>query len=183
MFFKCPLVRDLFIFFQWTRCTPCFTLFHRGVELIKTDFGPKCDSQLKELVPFFCDSITPGFFPHRDILAYKVRLTAYSKRHCRNRLALTKFEDIKRPSTDLFKHGLMVPVYLSLYVAPTVMVRKPDGSIRVYVDYKALNKFNMKDSLQLSSTPNPAFFDFSRTVPYHDTDLLASGSLRQFTAI
>ena len=24
------------------------------------------------------------------------------------------------------------------------------------------------------------FFDFSRTVPYHDTDLLASGSRRQF---
>ncbi len=37
----------------------------------------------------------------------------------------------------------------SLYATPIVMVRKPDGSIRVCVDYRALNECTVKDTFQL----------------------------------
>ena len=37
----------------------------------------------------------------------------------------------------------------SPYAAPVVMVRKPDGSIRVCVDYRALNECTVKDSFPL----------------------------------
>ena len=37
----------------------------------------------------------------------------------------------------------------SPYDAPIVMVRKPDGYIRVCVDYKALNECTVKDSFPL----------------------------------
>ena len=38
---------------------------------------------------------------------------------------------------------------ISPYIAPIVMARKLDGSIRVCVNYKALNECNVKDSFPL----------------------------------
>ncbi len=75
-------------------------------------------------------------------------LTAYPKRQRRNRVFFPEDEELKRQCTDLFKQGL-VRVSNSPYVAPIVMVRKPDGSIRVCVDYRALNECIVKDSFPL----------------------------------
>ncbi len=47
-----------------------------------------------------------------------------------------------------FKQWL-VRVSYSSYNAPIVMVRKPDESIRVFVDYKALREYPMKDPFPL----------------------------------
>ena len=77
-----------------------------------------------------------------------IRLSASPKRQRRNRLSVPEFEELKRQCTDLFKQGL-VRVSNSPYAAPIVMVRKTDGSSRVCVDYKALNKWTVKDSFPL----------------------------------
>ena len=53
-----------------------------------------------------------------------------------------------------FKQGL-VRVSNSPYAAPIVMVRKPDDSIRVCVDYSALNECNMKDSFPKPRSDDP----------------------------
>jgi len=58
------------------------------------------------------------------------------------------YEALKRQCTELFKQGV-VRVFNSLYVAPIVMVRKPDGSIQLCVDYIALNECTVKDSFPL----------------------------------
>ena len=38
----------------------------------------------------------------------------------------------------------------SLYVLPILLVKKPGGSIRVYVDYRALNALTVKDRYPIS---------------------------------
>ncbi len=89
-----------------------------------------------------------GLPPHRGIFDHKIRLTACLKRQRRNRLSVPEYEKLKRQCIDLFKQGL-VRVSNSPYVAPIVMVRKPDGSIRICVDYRALNASIVKDYFPL----------------------------------
>jgi len=115
--------------------------FPEELESIKMDFGPELDKQWKELTTEFVDVTQEiqGLPPHRGIFDPKIRLTAYRKRQRRNRLFAPKYEELKRHCTDLFKQGL-VRVSNSLYAAPIVMVWKHDGSIRVCVEYRALNE-------------------------------------------
>ena len=127
--------------------------FSEELESIKTDFVPELDIQLKELVTEFTDVTQEpqGLPPHRENFDNKIHLTAYPKRQRRNRLYVLEYEELKRHCTDLFKQGL-VRVSNSPYAAPIVMARKLDGSIRLCVDYKALNECNVKDSFPLPHT-------------------------------
>ena len=118
--------------------------FAEELEYIKTKFGPELDTQFKELVNEFVDvtqqsQVLP---PHRGIFYHKIWLTAYPKHQRRNRLSIPVYAELKRRCVDLFKQGLF-RVSNSPYVTPIVMVRKTDGSIRVCVDYRALNESNV----------------------------------------
>jgi len=79
-----------------------------------------------------------GLPPHKEIFDHKIRLTVYPKRQRRKCMSVSEYEDLKRQCTDLFKQGL-VHVPNGPYTAPIVMVRIPEGSSRLYVDYIALN--------------------------------------------
>jgi len=57
-------------------------------------------------------------------------------------------EELKRQCTDIFKEG-KVRISKSYYAAPIVMVRKSDGSIRVCIDYRAINERTEKGSFPL----------------------------------
>jgi len=106
--------------------------------------------QLKELVTEIVDVTQEpqGLPPHRGIFDHKIRLTAYPKRQRRNRLSAPEHEELKRQSTNLFQQGLIC-VSNNSYVAPIVMVRKPDGFVRICEDYRALNECTVKDSFPL----------------------------------
>jgi len=125
---------------------------HLNEELqsIKTDFGPKLDNQLKELITEFATATQElqGLPPHQGILDHKIRLTSYPIRQRRNRLSVPEFQKLKRQCIDIFKQGL-VRVSNSPSAALIVMVRKSGGSIRVCVDYRALNECTVKDSFPL----------------------------------
>jgi hypothetical protein len=114
------------------------------------DFGSELDTKLKKLIIEFAGVTQEpqGLSPHRGIFDRKIRLTAFPKRQRRNRISVPEFEELKRQCTDLFKQGL-VCISCSPYAAPIAMVRKADGSIRVCVDYVALNEWTVKDSFPL----------------------------------
>ena len=120
--------------------------FVEELESIKTYFGPELETQFKELINEFADITQEPqrLPPHRGIFDHTVCLTAYPKRQRRNRLSTLDYEELKRKCTDPFKQGL-VRVSNSPYAVPIVMGRKPEGSIWVCVDYKALNECIVKD--------------------------------------
>ena len=112
---------------------------------VKSDFGEQFDQQLKHLITEFADITEEpqGLPPHRGHLDHKVKLTGYPPRQRRNRLSVPEYEELKRQCTELFKEG-KVRVSKSPYAAPIVMVRKSDGSIRVCIDYRAINERTVK---------------------------------------
>ncbi len=61
---------------------------------------------------------------------------------------MIEYEERKRQFTELFKEG-KVRVTSSPYAAPIIMVRKSNGSIRVCIDYRAINERTVKDSFPL----------------------------------
>ena len=52
--------------------------------------------------------------------------------------------DIERLICDLLKCGVITKNQ-SPYAAPVVLVRKKDGSFRLCIDYRGLNKITVKD--------------------------------------
>ena len=75
-------------------------------------------------------------------------MTGYPPLPRRNRLSVPEYEELKRQFTELIKEG-KVRVSKNPYAAPIVMVRKSDGSIRVCIDYRAINERTVKDSFYL----------------------------------
>jgi hypothetical protein len=124
--------------------------FAEELATVKSDFGEQFDRQLKHLITEFADVTEEpqGLPPHRGHLDHKVKLTGYPPRQRRNRLSLPEYEELKRQCTQLFKEG-KVRISKSPYAAPIVMVRKSDGSIRVCIDYRAINERTVKDSFPL----------------------------------
>jgi len=126
--------------------------FAEELETFKTDFGSELDTKLKELITEFADVTQEpqGLPQYRGIFDHTIRLTAYPKHQRRNRMFVPKFEELKRQRNDLFKQGL-VRVSNSPFAAAIVMVRKANGSIRVCVEYIALNECTVKDSFPFTT--------------------------------
>jgi hypothetical protein len=117
---------------------------------VKSDFGYQFDQQLKQLITEFADVTEEpqGLPPHRGHLDHTVKLTDYPHRQRRNRLSVPEYEELKRQCAEFFKKG-KVRISKSPYAAPIVMVRKSDGSFRVFIDYRAFNERTLKDSFPL----------------------------------
>ena len=79
---------------------------------------------------------------------HKVRLTGTPRRHRRNRLSPPEFAELKKQCTKLLSHG-RVQISSSPYAAPIILVRKPNGSMRMCIDYRGLNEFSVKDAYPL----------------------------------
>src|ERR1700722_21026284 len=52
--------------------------------------------------------------------------------------------ELKTQLDDLITHGFIVPS-TSAFGAPVLFVKKKDGSMRMCVDYRALNKITIRD--------------------------------------
>jgi len=64
------------------------------------------------------------------------------------KLSLKEFEEVEGQVKELLKHGLIEPSS-SPYGAPVLFVGKKDGSLRMCIDYRALNKITVKNKYPL----------------------------------
>jgi bifunctional pyridoxal-dependent enzyme with beta-cystathionase and maltose regulon repressor activities len=69
-----------------------------------------------------------------------------------HKLAPALVETLCKMLQELLHNGLIVPTS-SPFAAPLLMVKKPDGTYRLCIDYRKLNAVTIKDRYPL---PNPA---------------------------
>ncbi len=71
----------------------------------KRDFGEQFNQQLKHLITEFAYSTEElqKLPPQRGHLDHKVKLTGYTPRQRRNRLPVSKYEELTRQCTELLK--------------------------------------------------------------------------------
>jgi len=117
---------------------------------IKSDFGPEFDEKLKILLNKYADvgEEFTGVPPSRGQFDHTIQLTGTPKRQRRNRLSQPEYEELKRQCIEYFAQG-RVRVSNSPYAAPIILVRKPDGSMRMCIDYRGLNEYTVKDAFPI----------------------------------
>ena len=117
---------------------------------IETDFGPEYDAMVKSLIDEYEDitSDFKGLPPDRGKYNHKIKLTGTPRRQRRSRLSPPEFAELKKQCTDLLQEG-RVQISSSPYAAPIILVRKPDGSMRMCIDYRGLNEHTVKDAYPL----------------------------------
>ena len=64
------------------------------------------------------------------------------------RLSFAEKEEVKKQLTELLSKGLIEPS-ASPFGAPILFVSKPDGSLRMVIDYRGLNAVTVKNRYPL----------------------------------
>jgi hypothetical protein len=111
------------------------------------------ESELTGLLQEFSDVFAPltGLPPERpDCVDHTIRLvdgagTPYRPQH---RMSPAELAEVKSTIADYLAKGLIEPSS-SPYGAPVLFVRKKDGSLRMCMDYRALNKLTVRDRYPL----------------------------------
>ena len=121
-----------------------------GIDDITTDFGDDFTRKLKLVVEEYADVAGDfeGLPPLRPGFDHKVKLTSTPKRQRRSRLSHPQIQEVVRQCTEHFKQG-RVQVSTSPHAAPIILIRKPDGSMRMCIDYRSVNTCSERDSFPL----------------------------------
>ena len=100
----------------------------------------------RDLLP---DELPPGLPPAREV-DHKIELVAGSSPPSRPtiRLSASELDELKQQLTELLKAGFIRPSK-SPFGAPILFVKKKDGSMRMCIDYRALNDITIKNSYPL----------------------------------
>ena len=95
----------------------------------------------------------PPFPPDRDV-TFRIQLQEGAQIPASpvHKLSPALIEQLRTMLQELLHDGLIIPS-TSPYAAPLLMVKKPDGSYRICIDYRKLNAVTVKDRYPL---PNPA---------------------------
>lgn len=106
-----------------------------------------CDL-LDEFADVFPDAL-PGLPPVRDV-AHTITLQPGANPPNRPlyRLSPKELEEVRKTVADLLGKGLIQPS-TSPFGAPVIFVQKKDGSLRMCMDYRALNKLTMRNAYPL----------------------------------
>jgi hypothetical protein len=95
----------------------------------------------------------PPFPPERDV-TFRIQLQEGAQIPASpvHKLSPALVEQLRKMLQELLHDGLIIPS-TSPFAAPLLMVKKPDGSYRICIDYRKLNAVTVKDRYPL---PNPS---------------------------
>ena len=107
------------------------------------------ESLLSKYVDVFPSDLPVGLPPSR-IIDHKIDIIPGSSTPslATYRMSPTELDELKKQLNDLLSHGF-IRVSKSPYGAPVLFVKKKDGSIRMCIDYRALNKITIKNKYPL----------------------------------
>jgi hypothetical protein len=116
------------------------------------DINNKYQKQYTSLYPDVCGDIPSGLPPQRNydhliMLENEVQ----SINQPAYRASASDNDEIRKQVNDMLDKGWIRPS-TSSFASPVLLVKKHDGSIRMCVDYRALNKITVKDRYPLPHT-------------------------------
>lgn len=144
---------------------------------IKPDVVVEVPDAVADILSEFCDVMPPELpkkLPPRRAVDHKIELEpgARPPAQAPYRMAPKELAELRKQLDDLLDAGLIQPSKAP-YGAPVLFQRKQDGSLRMCVDYRALNKVTVKNKYPI---PNAAdLFDRLSRASYFTKLYLRSG--------
>src|ERR1700676_446252 len=110
---------------------------------------PRIKAVLEEYKDVFPDDLPGGLPPTRDI-DHKIEIIPGSAPPVRApyRMSVPELDELKKQLNDLLAKG-QIRISKSPYRSPVLFVKKKDGSMRLCIDYRALNKITIKNKYPL----------------------------------
>jgi len=116
-----------------------------------TDLPPEQESQLHALLRQRQTFDEPRHVNSRVRARHRIQLKGEPKSHGYRRMSPAELEVLRTKLDEFMDNGWLRPAsgMHSNFAAPVVFAKKPDGSLRFCVDYRALNEVTVKDSYPL----------------------------------
>jgi len=114
-------------------------------ELENNEPAEKAKSLLTEFADVFPEKIPAGLLPER-VIDHRIELEQGATPTARPmyRMSQNELEELRTQLEELVESGY-IQQSRSPYAAPVIFVKKKDGSIRMCIDYRALNKITIKN--------------------------------------
>jgi hypothetical protein len=124
-------------------------LTHENLEEQHEDFSPDVHKIIQDYADVFPKKL-PRKLPPRRNVDHEIELEPGHAPPSRPtyRLSPLEMDELKKQLEELLEQGFIRPS-VSPYGAPILFVRKKDGSLRMCVDYRALNKITIKNKYPL----------------------------------
>ena len=115
----------------------------------QTDFPVEVQGILTEFSDVFPKDLPSGLPPARDI-DHRIKLVPGTEPPHRApyRMSPQELDELKKQLADLTEKGYIQPL-VSPFGAPVLVVAKKDGGIRIYVDYRVLNRVTIHNRYPL----------------------------------
>jgi hypothetical protein len=104
---------------------------------------------MKRFKMVFPEDLPHGLPPERDI-DHRIEVEIGAIPPTKQPFRMSEFElaELRKQLTELLEHGFIRPSK-SPYASPVLFVKKSDGSLRLCIDYRALNKITIKNKYPL----------------------------------
>lgn len=133
---------------------PIYAIFVRqGEEEVRLEnrnkYPPAIEKLLRRYKDVFPDTLPPGPPPKRNCEFHiKLHEEATPQKKGIYRMSAKETEEMRKQLAELTNQGFIRPS-VSPWGSPTLFVTKKDGTLRMCVDYRALNRLTVKNSYPL----------------------------------